>query len=444
MDKKKIFKKVLSLLLVIGVLAPTNIFATSTSVTTGVVKKNFVALRKNPAVPKVSENIKDKATIEKIQNANIIGPLMKGDVVTVLKPKDKNGWTYVQVSEDSSDKKVSGKKGYVADYSLDIKTNASTNSNQTDEFVTVKKATKFMKKPERSDKKSDIYYTLGAGNKVKLLGVDKNGWAKIENLAGTIGHCDARHLNITNKTTANNSTTNISNNVTANNSTTNISNNVTANTSQNKDEATAESTSDKYSVSVSSYTTTIATAKDGRRHNVELASSRVHKTVLMPGEELNLKNLIADKNGRITREDGYQTAPVFVNQERKPGVGGGICQVATTIYQAALHGNFDITESLAHSMKVGYVEPGMDASYATGAKNLRFKNNKQYPVEINVVVNGSKLTAEIKSTHDVNNGYKYKVHTKEIDSSIYHTYLDEIAPDGTVTTELKRISRYYR
>lgn len=426
MEMKFNLKKVFSLVLIIGCLIPNTIFANNIKGTTGVVKSDWVELRTEPFVPK-SNNEKEK-------NANVIGPLMKGDTVDIISEEDKNGWVEVKVRKDSAKKKVSGKKGYVAKWKLDIKTDTTTNDTENTTFVTVKNKTKFMKIAAKSNKKDDIYYTFGAGDKVKYISTDKNGWAKVENLAGTIGYCDARDLNL--KNSNNTVSTKPQNNNTTTNSNTNTTTNSNTNTTTNSNN------SNKYNVLVSSYTTTIPASTDGRLQNINLAASRVHKKIIMPGGSLDFGDLISDQNGKITMEDGYKKAPVIINGVRKEGTGGGVCQVSSTIYVAALEANIAVDESYAHSLRVGYIDPGLDASYATGAKNLVIRNDKKYPLELSVIVNGNKLTAEFRSTHDINNGCKYRAYSKQINKTTFHAYVEATSPDGKVSSELKRISTY--
>lgn len=284
--------------------------------------------------------------------------------------------------------------------------------------VTVKNATDFRKYDPAVSKNKEIHYRLGKGNTVKLISIDKYKWAKVENRVGTIGYCRAIDLNL---------------------------NTVTTNSTQSTTNTSTNNLSNIYNVSIGSYITNIPKSTEGRLINVKLAAKRSNKIVLMPEESFVMSDHISDKNGQITLEDGYKRASVLANGLMMQGVGGGICQVATTIYLAALSANLEIKQGLGHSATVGYVKPGLDASYATGAKDLIIKNNKKYPVELNVnVINDKTLKAEFKSTNDVNNGVKYTPDSRHVKDRTYETFVICKDANGNTWTEPRRVWTYTR
>ncbi|HOR36645.1 MAG TPA: VanW family protein [Polyangiaceae bacterium] len=114
----------------------------------------------------------------------------------------------------------------------------------------------------------------------------------------------------------------------------------------------------------------------GRSRNIELAAGSIDGMVLMPGQSFSFNEVV----GRRSLEAGYVWAPVIVGDEMRPGVGGGICQVASTLYASALLGALQITERWAHGRPSSYTRMGLDATVAYPSKDLRFVNSLPYPV----------------------------------------------------------------
>lgn len=112
-----------------------------------------------------------------------------------------------------------------------------------------------------------------------------------------------------------------------------------------------------------------------RRHNIALACKRVSGTVLGAGESFSFN----EKVGRRTTENGFETANIISGGEFVPGVGGGVCQASTTLFQAALRAGLTVTKSRAHSLAVGYAAPSLDAMVSEES-DLEFFNPYDFPV----------------------------------------------------------------
>ena len=136
-----------------------------------------------------------------------------------------------------------------------------------------------------------------------------------------------------------------------------------------------------------SFSTAIIPALAGRVHNIKLGAGSINGSLLAPGETFSFEALV----GEITREKGYREAPVIVGEELRPGIGGGLCQVSSTLYNAALLGNLEIVERLNHSQAIGYLPIGRDATIATGSVDLKFKNNRDHYILIGAEVSGGEL-----------------------------------------------------
>lgn len=114
-----------------------------------------------------------------------------------------------------------------------------------------------------------------------------------------------------------------------------------------------------------------------RSHNIELAAARISGSVLEPGGEFSFNKVV----GKRTEANGFSEANVILDGEFVPGVGGGVCQTSTTLFNAALRAGMEITESRPHSLAVSYVPPSLDAM-VSNYSDLKFVNRHAFPVYI--------------------------------------------------------------
>lgn len=122
-----------------------------------------------------------------------------------------------------------------------------------------------------------------------------------------------------------------------------------------------------------------------RAKNVENGTRKINGAILYPGDEFSFYEFVVP----FTKENGYELDGSYENGEVVQTYGGGICQVVTTLYNAALRAELEITQRFNHSMIVNYVPPGGDAAIAGTYKNLKFKNNYDFPIYIEgICVNG--------------------------------------------------------
>ena len=126
------------------------------------------------------------------------------------------------------------------------------------------------------------------------------------------------------------------------------------------------------------FSTSLTSSNANRIKNVNSASNYIDGTVLYPGEEFSTHDVIAP----FTAERGYAEAANYVNGEIVDGMGGGVCQVSTTLYNAVLRAELEVTERAPHSMTVSYVKLSEDAAIAGTWKDLKFRNSSQYPIYI--------------------------------------------------------------
>ena len=163
---------------------------------------------------------------------------------------------------------------------------------------------------------------------------------------------------------------------------------------------------------LSRFTTYYGTADVGRNANIALAAKSINSAVLMPGETFSFNNLI----GECSTRTGYKESTIYMNGELSTGIGGGICQVSTTLYNAVLRSNLEIVERRNHSLGVTYVPAGHDAMVSIGSSDFKFKNNREYPVKVVAYVGNGSITCEIHGLkQDVE--YEVKLESKMIEKT---------------------------
>jgi vancomycin resistance protein YoaR len=155
--------------------------------------------------------------------------------------------------------------------------------------------------------------------------------------------------------------------------------------------------------------TTSFTAGSNRGKNIANAASRVNGMVLMPGEEGSASTAMGER----TEANGYLEAGSYLDGQTVQSLGGGVCQVSSTLYNAIILAELEITERWAHSMTVAYVKESMDAAIAEGYKDLKFKNNTDAPIYIEGYTKGGKITFNV-----------YGRETRSADRKV--TYVNEI------------------
>lgn len=128
-----------------------------------------------------------------------------------------------------------------------------------------------------------------------------------------------------------------------------------------------------------------------RVKNLELAGRKVNGTILYPGEEFSYNKVVGER----TVANGFKEAHVFAGGKVVDGLGGGICQVSTTLYNTVLMSDLKVTERKAHMMHTGYNEPGKDATVVYGSIDFRFVNNRKTPIKISMEVKNGVVTSTI-------------------------------------------------
>jgi len=188
-----------------------------------------------------------------------------------------------------------------------------------------------------------------------------------------------------------------------------------------------------------SFTTSYKTSNSSRSANVANGSSLINGITLYPGEEFSTYEAVAP----FTQANGYYMAGSYLNGKVVDSLGGGICQVSTTLYNAVLKSELEITERHNHSMIVSYVDPSADAAIAeSSGKDFKFVNNLDYPVYIESYVQDKKITVNIygKETRAANREVVYESQVLEvIRPQTDAIYPDASQPIGYIITESAHI-----
>lgn len=188
------------------------------------------------------------------------------------------------------------------------------------------------------------------------------------------------------------------------------------------------------------YFTTKTENNYNRGINIGIAANCIDGTILLPGEKFSFNEVV----GPRTAQKGYRIAHVYVDGQIKDGIGGGICQVSTTLYNAVLKANLEVTERHNHMFTVSYVPLGHDAAVSYGYADLVFTNTTSYPLRINATYNpAGSLTFSISCTNDCPD-LKVKLATKTI-STIPFTVVyisDSTLPQGVEIIAEKGLNGY--
>lgn len=181
---------------------------------------------------------------------------------------------------------------------------------------------------------------------------------------------------------------------------------------------------------VSEFSTRFSEGKASRSTNIRLAARKIDGLVLAPGESFSFNGVV----GRRTREAGFKEAGVYKDGKHDIDIGGGICQVSTTLYNAALFANLKITKRQNHSMPVPYVPIGRDAAVDYNSIDLGFTNSLEVPIAINAQVETGKITFRVLGVKDQGMAIK-------IESSDRRSWAvgEKIQPDPSLPEGKRRV-----
>lgn len=140
------------------------------------------------------------------------------------------------------------------------------------------------------------------------------------------------------------------------------------------------------------FTTRYDASNKNRSNNIALASNKINGTVILPGETFSYNQIV----GKRTIEAGYKEAGAYAGGKVVQEIGGGICQVSSTLYNAVLYANLEIVDRSNHYFETSYVDAGRDATVSWGTVDFKFKNNRQYPIKIEAISKNGVTKMSIK------------------------------------------------
>lgn len=181
------------------------------------------------------------------------------------------------------------------------------------------------------------------------------------------------------------------------------------------------------------FSTDYSSSINNRKENIKIASSKFNNLKLNPGDEISFNELV----GEITEETGFKSATVIVGGEYESGIGGGICQVSTTLYNSLILSDLEILERHNHSRPINYVDLGTDAAVASGYKDLKFKNNTNNPILILADADGNKLNFKVLGNSS-DRDYEVKIIAERlgvVSPDVKTIYSDSIPEGETVVRE---------
>ncbi len=142
---------------------------------------------------------------------------------------------------------------------------------------------------------------------------------------------------------------------------------------------------------IGSYSSDYSTSSQNRKTNIHLASSKINGITLNPGEVFSFNNVV----GPRTQSTGFKIAHVYSGGKVVDGIGGGICQVSSTLYNAVVLADLEIVYRTNHTLPVSYVPLGRDATVSYGSIDFKVKNNKETPIKLEVLYDGNTLTVNV-------------------------------------------------
>ena len=185
---------------------------------------------------------------------------------------------------------------------------------------------------------------------------------------------------------------------------------------------------------LATFTTRYNAGDRDRTTNLVLACQKINGKVLMPGEIFSYNETL----GPRTYSAGYRDAKVYESGQVVDGIGGGICQISSTLYNAALMSDMKIIERRNHQFVTSYVGAGRDATVVYGSTDFRFKNTRTYPIRIVASAKSGVATVSIFGIKEADREYTYSFSTKTISTIPYTTkYVEDssLAPGKEVVKQ---------
>ena len=167
---------------------------------------------------------------------------------------------------------------------------------------------------------------------------------------------------------------------------------------------------------LATFSTNYKASNVNRTTNLKLSANKINGTVLLPNEEFSYNKVVGERSEKT----GFKMAATYSNGQVVDGIGGGICQISSTLYDAVIMANLNVTERRNHQFVTSYLPAGKDATVVWGSQDFKFVNTRQYPIRIVATVDGGVATVQIWGIReDVE--YDISIETKKIATIAYTT-----------------------
>lgn len=185
---------------------------------------------------------------------------------------------------------------------------------------------------------------------------------------------------------------------------------ITADGGEVQPEITQASAKEKYKT-ISTFTTD-TTANKNRNTNVRLAAEAINGTIIKPGEEFSFNGTV----GKRTEEKGYKGAAAYNNGEVVQEIGGGVCQVSTTLYNAVVRAGLEISYRRSHTFEPSYITPGQDATVSYDQPDFRFINNSKTAIGLKASYANQKMTVSVYGIPILEDGVKWDLRSEKVET----------------------------
>ena len=185
---------------------------------------------------------------------------------------------------------------------------------------------------------------------------------------------------------------------------------ITATGSETAPDISAAAAKEKYKT-ISTFTTD-TTANKNRNTNVRLAAEAINGTIIKPGEEFSFNGTV----GKRTEEKGYKGAAAYNNGEVVQEIGGGVCQVSTTLYNAVVRAGLEISYRRSHTFEPSYITPGQDATVSYDQPDFRFINNSKTAIGLKASYANQKMTVSVYGIPILEDGVKWDLRSEKVET----------------------------
>jgi vancomycin resistance protein YoaR len=191
----------------------------------------------------------------------------------------------------------------------------------------------------------------------------------------------------------------------------------------------------KINTILGTYETSFNSKNNNRANNIKVATNKINNILIDSNESFSFNKLI----GKRSIEQGFKEAPIILNGDMKLGMGGGICQVSSTVYNAALYSGLEIVQARNHSIPSGYIQKGRDATVSYGNIDLIFKNKYNSPILIQNRVEDNRIISTIYGSEEDRKEIDIKIDiVKTIPQKIVVKESDKLSEGKTEVSERGR------